>query len=702
MGTRQIGNYRIIEYVGGGGFGSVFKAEDINTPGRIVAIKELHKKHTRSASIKQRFFQEAVAMARLDHPNLPRLHTFGEDGGSYYLVMEFVSGAVLGEEIETKGAIAPERAVAILRQILEAVSYAHKNGIIHRDLKPDNIVLIREGDSLRVKVLDFGIAKMIGGENITLTGEGFGTPNYMSPERISGGHDIDQRTDIYSLGIIFFEMLTGRVPFSSSSTDPVLYWSEMRRLHQSEEVPSLAPNGVPPLLEEVVRKAAAKRPEERYATANEMLAALSEGQALAELLVSTAPGSCEVYVDNVLRGTSDEEFGKLNIPGLTPGLHNVRVTKSGYNTYKIDISLEGGQQTELQAPLGARSTVAMVSAEPTTKVADRAHTQEIDEDVMATLVVENLPAGSAVSIGQGLTATADCEGRVTMKLKPGAHEINAVTPSGQTRREMITVTDVDAQGKARIVVPLIREVPSGPITAGLRRKMRIATAAGVLIFIALAGATFAVLHHYSAKPDSLGSTASQNTVYESMAPPTPGPSEQSSLQQGNRNATNRNEGLQIPKEGQKNTPKPDQPPPQTSPPLAPVIVPPTPLPTASPQEDVPGAGQACIIVFVTDINDQPIIDIKVVCGEEGGLRNNPRFGVTNIEGRWHTCGIKSGTRLIIVVLAPGGRPLAKRQVVATEGRNRVNIQIYRGSAIAPIYPRLRPNRPIWRPPARRE
>src|SRR5215831_13252136 len=124
MGSRQIGNYRVIEYVGGGGFGSVFKAEDINSPGRVVAIKELHKKHTRSTVIKQRFFQEALAMARLDHPNLPRLYTFGEDNGSYYLVMEFVSGIPLGDEIEQNGAIQPERAVPIVAQVLEAVGYA--------------------------------------------------------------------------------------------------------------------------------------------------------------------------------------------------------------------------------------------------------------------------------------------------------------------------------------------------------------------------------------------------------------------------------------------------------------------------------------------------------------------------------------------------------------------------------------------------
>src|SRR5215471_2813062 len=220
MRSRRIGNYQITDHTGSGGFGSVFKAEDVTSQGRIVAIKELHKKHTRNSVIKQRFFQEAVAMARLDHPNLPRLFTFGEDNGSYYLVMEFISGKLLSDDLQDKGVETPERAAAIMTQALGAVSYAHKNGIIHRDLKPDNIMLVGDDSSLKVKVLDFGIARMVGGENLTLAGEGFGTPAYMSPERISGAAGDDPRIDIYSLGIILFEMLTGKTPFQSNSSDP--------------------------------------------------------------------------------------------------------------------------------------------------------------------------------------------------------------------------------------------------------------------------------------------------------------------------------------------------------------------------------------------------------------------------------------------------------------------------------------------------
>src|SRR5947207_2200640 len=271
MSSRRIGNYQITDYIGSGGFGSVFKAEDTNTPGRVVAIKELHKKHTRNQVIKQRFFQEAVAMARLDHPNLPGLYTFGEDNGSYYLVMEFISGKLLSDELHENGPMRSDLAVVVLTQVLKAVSYAHRNGIIHRDLKPDNIILVGDARSLRIKVLDFGIARMVGGENLTLVGEGFGTPSYMAPERMTGAGGDDPRMDLYATGIILFEMLTGRAPFESKASDPALYWVEMRNLHEREPLPALAPLGVSAEIEKVALRATAKRLEDRYQSADEML-----------------------------------------------------------------------------------------------------------------------------------------------------------------------------------------------------------------------------------------------------------------------------------------------------------------------------------------------------------------------------------------------------------------------------------------------
>src|SRR5262245_44211862 len=471
MGSRQIGNYRVIEYVGSGGFGSVFKAEDISSPGRVVAIKELHKKHTRSTVIKQRFFQEALAMARLDHPNLPRLYTFGEDNGSYYLVMEFVSGSPLNEELQDKGPIPPDRAVAIVSQVLRGVGYAHKNGIIHRDLKPDNIILVRDKDSLVVKVLDFGIAKMVGGENLTMTGEGFGTPSYMSPERISGRSEVDLRTDIYSVGIILFEMLTGQVPFHTTSTDPALFWAEMRRLHETEPIPSLTSFGVSAEVEAVIRRATAKRLEDRYSTAEEMLAALGGGQASASLLLFTSPVSAEVFVDNIQRGTPAHERGRLLVEGLTPGLHNVRVAKAGYEPDKIDMVLEADRRTDLQVQLPARSTVAIPRSDQAGHPDASTNRIASGDDVKtAMLVFESLPVGSSIALGDGRRALAGEDGRATVPLGPGTHEIEVTDPSGGRRRETVTITDQEC-GSFKTVALLQAQRPTA---AGLGAAQAVA------------------------------------------------------------------------------------------------------------------------------------------------------------------------------------------------------------------------------------
>jgi len=479
MSGRQIGNYRITEYIGGGGFGSVFKAEDTTQPGRIVAIKELHKKHTRNAVIKQRFFQEAVAMARLDHPNLPRLFTFGEDNGCYYLVMEFISGRVLADELRQNGPMTAALAASMLAQMLEAVSYAHRNGIIHRDLKPDNIILIDDGGALRVKVLDFGIARLVGGESLTLAGEGFGTPAYMSPERMWGNTSDDPRIDIYAIGIILFEMLAGRAPFQSGASDPVIYWSEMRSLHESTPLPSLAERGVPAELERIIQRATAKRTEDRYASADEMLnelkramgenlAAPTTGNLLpvtgtARLALTTVPSGAEVYVDDTLCGTSDAIRGKILIEPLAPGLRSVRVSKAGYADYRISVALEANHQTDLQVALAARATAVSPPVEAT--AAGGFGTEKMagsETSKTALFVLESLPAGSTVFLGSEAIAAAGEDGRAIVRLAPGAHAVRVTDPNGATAITVINVTEADQGELKTIALPV--DVQATPIS----------------------------------------------------------------------------------------------------------------------------------------------------------------------------------------------------------------------------------------------
>ncbi|HLG17379.1 MAG TPA: protein kinase [Blastocatellia bacterium] len=700
MEIRRIGNYRIIDYVGSGGFGSVFKAEDINTPGRIVAIKELHKKHTRSAVIKQRFFQEAVAMARLDHPNLPRLYTFGEDNGCYYLVMEFISGKLLTDEISQTGPMNPARAVSIISQVLDAVSYANRSGIIHRDLKPDNIMLVEGGPELRVKVLDFGIARMVGGESLTLVGEGFGTPTYMSPERIASTSEIDQRTDIYSVGIILFEMLAGRAPFESKTTDPAVYWSEMRRLHETESLPSLAEFGVGTEIETVVKKATAKQVENRYTTADEMLAGLRGSAAIqpaavssegaARLALTTLPGAAEVYVDDVLRGYSDEMRGKILIDGLTTGLHTVKVLKQGYNEYRINVLLEAGRQTDLQVALAARATMAMPPSIATTPVdATTERIQNEGEARTAMLLVEGVPAGSTVFVGTRPVTIAEQDGRATVKLPPGVHEIQVTAPSGVSRRQEITVGDQETGSLKTVTLPFpqtkaTRAIPRGSSPDRAGNGKRVAFAAAVVMMGALALATVFVLRGpgSSSGEPSIASTAPQPSGAETQPnASSPSPDTQTLTAETER-LRRENEALKKKQqEEQKNKeqdaasgqeenklPGSESAPASTAPPI------PTP-PTAEPsaQETRPGSG--CVVVTVKDANGSPVPRVIVSIGQLSSDAAVPFRGRTNERGRIHQCGLTPGRAVSILVRGPAGALLGGKQAVVSEGLTAVEVQL---------------------------
>ncbi|HWO02196.1 MAG TPA: serine/threonine-protein kinase [Blastocatellia bacterium] len=707
--SRRIGNYQITDYVGSGGFGSVFKAEDVNTPGRVVAIKELHKKHTRNAVIKQRFFQEAVAMARLDHPSLPRLFTFGEDNGSYYLVMEFISGKVLTDEIQAMGSLSPARAASIIEQVLEALSYAHRNGIIHRDLKPDNIILVEDGGRLTVKVLDFGIARMVGGENLTLAGEGFGTPAYMSPERIAGGGGDDPRIDIYAAGIILFEMLSGKAPFESKATDPAFYWSEMRKLHSSEPLPSLSAFGVPESLENLIRRASAKRLEDRYPTANEMLDDIRSAGLIdatradlaptammsnARLAVSTAPGDADVFVDDVRRGTSEAVRGKLLIEGLAAGLHNVRVSKEGYNDYRISVSLEDGRQTDLQVALAARATIAMPRSEDTAAGGfETLKLQGADDQKTALLVVESLPVGSTLFVGSEAVGHAGEDGRATIKLKPGEHEVRVTVPSGASAKSVVTVAPEESGSTKTIAFPLAG-VPTvqAPLIiheTASRTGKRVAVAAAVALLLAVVAAAYFVIRGPDRHTEITSSAQAVAQLTAPEAPPVAQPSTTPTEAAAKKADEDRSKALsdaekvalekklvetekklaEEKKAAEKNAAKPAAP-------LPSVAAPSNPEPPK--QQPAPvEANDACVLVLVTAPGGQPASGMRVGVMEPTNPGATSFNGRTGPKGRWQTCGLRGGQQIRVGVFGPRGALLGGKQMVLTRGQNLVEIQINR-------------------------
>ncbi|HET9212755.1 MAG TPA: protein kinase [Thermoanaerobaculia bacterium] len=255
---RTLAHYRVLEFTGGGGMGVVYKAEDLRLA-RTVALKFLPPELTRDPEAKSRFLQEARSASVLDHPNICTIHEVGEtDDGRLYLAMPYYDGETLRRRIE-RAPIPIDEAIDLAEQIARGLAKAHRGGIVHRDIKPANIMVTADGV---VKVLDFGLAKLVGAAAITRTGSSVGTPAYMSPEQ-ARGEDVDHRTDLWSFGIVLYEMVAGRRPFRGEHDQAVLYGI----LNEAPKPLTEVRSEVPPELERIVEGLLAKNPADRYPTA---------------------------------------------------------------------------------------------------------------------------------------------------------------------------------------------------------------------------------------------------------------------------------------------------------------------------------------------------------------------------------------------------------------------------------------------------
>ena len=273
-GTIFAGRYRLERKLGSGGMADVWLAEDQEL-GRKVAIKMLHERYANDAQFVERFRREATHAAGLSHPNVVSIFDRGEVEGSYFIVMEYVEGRTLKELIVTRGPCPVPVAVSYVRQVLAALRYAHRNGIVHRDIKPHNVLVDHEG---RVKVADFGIARA-GSSQMTEAGSIIGTAQYLSPEQARGA-PVDESSDLYSTGILLYELLTGKVPFTGETPVEIA----MKHLSQVPEAPSTIRGEIPRDLDLVVLRALAKEPADRYRTAKEMdrdLELVGRGEAVA-------------------------------------------------------------------------------------------------------------------------------------------------------------------------------------------------------------------------------------------------------------------------------------------------------------------------------------------------------------------------------------------------------------------------------------
>ncbi len=255
------GEYELQEWIGEGGMATVYKGRRVRD-GVPVAIKILRPHLSNNTEFLERFAREASSISQLSHPHMVQILGRGVEGEIHYIVMEYVPGENLKQFLRRRGRLSPEEAISIAVQVCDVLEYAHSHGIVHRDIKPQNILITPEG---QVKVTDFGIARALASASITQTGEMLGTIHYLSPEQARGAH-VDQATDLYALGVVLFEMVTGRLPFDGESPIAVA----LKHLHEPPPRPSLLNPEIPDWLEGIILRALVKDPRWRYRSAAEM------------------------------------------------------------------------------------------------------------------------------------------------------------------------------------------------------------------------------------------------------------------------------------------------------------------------------------------------------------------------------------------------------------------------------------------------
>ncbi len=395
--TNKVGRYELLAKVGQGAMGVVYRAQD-PTIRRVIALKVLPADPTTSGgggggtatrSTAGSFEREAQAAGALLHPNIVTLYDAGRDGDWYYLAMEFIEGGTFAAEISERGKIAPQRAAEVVAAVADALDFAHERGVVHRDIKPANLMILKDQS---VKVADFGIARLTSAAS-TMTGDLMvGTPHYMSPEQVRGGK-IDGRSDVFSLGVVLYEALTGRKPFQAETLAAVLN----SIINTTPPAPNAVDADLPPELSAVVMRAIARKPEDRYARGKDMARDLHRflesarggavagaaparktgwvigaAGATAALLVlagalvlrepGQAPATTEVgYLEFASEPAGAEIFVDGAVVGRTPhtaevsaGKHEVEYRKDGYYPATQSPTVEPNQRVVVELPMLAR------------------------------------------------------------------------------------------------------------------------------------------------------------------------------------------------------------------------------------------------------------------------------------------------------------------------------------------------------------
>jgi eukaryotic-like serine/threonine-protein kinase len=475
IGTVFDGRYRIIRKLGAGGMADVYLAEDQEL-GRQVAIKILNDRHAVDDSFIERFRREAKNAAGLSHPNIVSIYDRGEAEGTYYIAMEFLDGRSLKELIVGRGPAPIKVAIEYARNILAALAAAHKQGIVHRDIKPHNVLIGAEG---RLKVTDFGIARS-GASQMTEVGSIIGTAQYLSPEQARGA-PVDQTSDLYSVGVVLYEMLTGQVPFTGDTPLEIA----MKHLSEVPRPPSELRPEIPHDLDSVVLRALAKDPSERYQSAEEMdadLARVAEGLPVdpeteeAATAVLSGSGLMAAAPTSVITRPRPGEPSRPAPPGRTPpaGYYGYEgpprrrrpvwpwvlsvlllaaAAGAAWFAYtKIQDQLAANKPVPVPLVEGLREPLAKTKIQEANLVASV--TRESSADIKQGFVIsQNPPAGDHLQRG----------GTVTITVSTGKPTVTVPSVVGKTRDDAVS-TLVNEGLKADPVVLVPSNKPEGTVT----------------------------------------------------------------------------------------------------------------------------------------------------------------------------------------------------------------------------------------------
>ncbi len=433
---RVLGNrYEITKAIARGGMARVYLARDRSLD-RPVAVKELVPEFAADESFVERFRREAQAAANLTHPNIVGVYDWGTQDNTYFIIMEYVDGPVLSKVLRDEGPLHPRRAAELASEVAAALGFAHSRGVVHRDVKPGNVILTSSGQA---KVTDFGIARAMSApeENLTQAGSVMGTATYFSPEQAQG-LQVDQRSDLYSLGVVLFEMVTGRTPFTGETPLAIAY----KHVQDQPPAPSTLVSGLPTGLEAVIMKLLRKRPEDRYANAEDLRADLRRflnGQAtLAEQERAAAVGTPTSAVAATGAAVAAAEPAPVAEPDPEPVDEEQSRTGMYLGILVVLLVILAGVLFWFARSLGDGGKVQVPAVIGLTKDEATSQLNELGFKVLATEEPsDTIEAGRVLSQNPGPGSKTDKAATVKIAVSTGVEKIDVPDVVGKTQEEAV-------------------------------------------------------------------------------------------------------------------------------------------------------------------------------------------------------------------------------------------------------------------------